>query len=231
MNEMMYRCPYCRKNFRVGEDSNEYLVPCPHCGQELDLTELEWKVQSPELSGIVIEETITEIRPGTESDPAAKAIQNAIDGASMVAGNVAAAGLRTFRKIQDSFFQKKASSEESTRPTTPGSRPALGVAFAPAHADPVEAAAMKEKNAKSPTYAGYAEARAAFAEQRFAEVIAIFRRAAAKGDRDAMLALSGCLLKGLGGRPDLLSARLWQSRAKATVAEVEAVLRALYPNN
>ena len=41
MNELTYRCPHCRKNFRVGEDSDAYLVPCPHCGFELDLTELD----------------------------------------------------------------------------------------------------------------------------------------------------------------------------------------------
>lgn len=228
MNELTYRCPRCGESIRVGEDSDDYLVPCPHCGMELDLTELEPEMPSSALSGVFIEETVTEIRPGTKPDLAAKAIQNAIVDASMVAGNVAAAGLRTFRKIQGSFSSKNTSAAGSNGPVL-GSGLVLGAAFAPARADPVEAAAVKAAAPKPPAGASFAEARSAFSERRFAEAVAIFRKAAAKGDRDAMLALAGCLLKGVGGRPDLLSARLWQSRAKATAAEVEAALRALGP--
>ncbi len=227
MNDLTYRCPHCGESIHVDEDSDDYLVPCPHCGTELDLTELEPEAPPTALSGVSIEETVTEIRPGTGPDPAAKAIQNAIAGASAAAGNVAAAGLRTFRKIQGSFSARNPSAAGSKCPPAPGSGLSLGAAFAPARADPVETAAVKAAATKPPAGAGFAEARAAFAARRFAEAVAIFRQTAAKGDRDAMLALAGCLLKGVGGRPDLLSARLWQSRAKATASEVEAALRAL----
>jgi hypothetical protein len=35
------RCPYCEVNLFVSEDSEEYLVACPGCGKQLDLTELK----------------------------------------------------------------------------------------------------------------------------------------------------------------------------------------------
>lgn len=72
------------------------------------------------------------------------------------------------------------------------------------------------------------EARQSFAEGRFGEAMAIFRRIAAEGNRDAMIMLSGCLFKGIGCRqPDPVSARFWQRRAKATDADVELALRVL----
>lgn len=72
------------------------------------------------------------------------------------------------------------------------------------------------------------EARQSFAADRFGDVMAIFRRIAAKGNRDAMIMLSGCLLKGIGCRqPDFVSARFWQRRAKAIDADVELALKAL----
>lgn len=72
------------------------------------------------------------------------------------------------------------------------------------------------------------EARQSFAAGRFGDVMAIFRRIAAKGNSDAMIMLSGCLLKGIGCRqPDIVSARFWQRRAKATDADVKLALKAL----
>ena len=39
--DLVFRCPQCGKPVSVGEDTDEYLVSCPCCGAELDLTELE----------------------------------------------------------------------------------------------------------------------------------------------------------------------------------------------
>lgn len=36
-----YLCPNCGTRVEVPEDSGEYLVDCPGCGSQLDLTELE----------------------------------------------------------------------------------------------------------------------------------------------------------------------------------------------
>ena len=39
-DSLTYACPHCKKRFSVPEDSEEYLVACPGCGKQLDLTEL-----------------------------------------------------------------------------------------------------------------------------------------------------------------------------------------------
>lgn len=39
-DSLHYACPHCGKPFSVDEASEEYLVPCPGCGERLDLTEL-----------------------------------------------------------------------------------------------------------------------------------------------------------------------------------------------
>ena len=40
-NSIRYLCPNCGTCFEVPEDSDDYLVDCPGCGNQLDLTELE----------------------------------------------------------------------------------------------------------------------------------------------------------------------------------------------
>lgn len=40
-DSLHYACPHCGKPFFVDEASEEYLVPCPGCGERLDLTELD----------------------------------------------------------------------------------------------------------------------------------------------------------------------------------------------
>ena len=224
---LSYRCPHCGETLLINEDSDDYLISCPVCGTQLDLTELEPESTDSTFAGVAIEETVTEVRPGTGQDPAAKTIQDAIAKTSAVAGNVAAAGLRTFRKLQGSFARSMAPSIAPKRPVVSGSALTLGAAFAPARKDPVEMSIAKTVTVKPPVGAGFQEACAAFSEGRFADAVAIFRQAAGNGNRDAMLALAGCLLKGIGGRPDLLSARLWQSRARATASDVEATLQSL----
>lgn len=39
-DSLSYACPHCRTRFSVAEDSEEYMVACPACGKQLDLTEL-----------------------------------------------------------------------------------------------------------------------------------------------------------------------------------------------
>lgn len=56
------------------------------------------------------------------------------------------------------------------------------------------------------------------------------RRAASRGERNAMLALAGCLLKGIGCTPDEFSSLFWQSRANAGADEMTSVLRILDPH-
>lgn len=40
-NATVFRCPECGSLFSCDDDSEEYLVECPKCGTQLDLTELE----------------------------------------------------------------------------------------------------------------------------------------------------------------------------------------------
>ena len=233
-NAIHYCCPHCRGSFPVGEDSEEYLIPCPRCGQTLDLTELEpigLDTEAPpkeSVAGLVIEESITEVRPGGVADPTAKAIENAILSASASAGNAAAAGLRVFRRIRHAFSP---STTSSPLDCSSASKPATirRAAFVPSKTSPGKTVKAPVVVPRPPVGASMEDGRTAFREGRVEEGVAIFRRAAGKGDRTAMMALSGCLLKGVGTPPDKLAAQLWQSKAGATPAEVEEVFRSFTP--
>lgn len=233
-NAIHYCCPHCSGSFPVGEDSEEYLIPCPHCGQTLDLTELEPvgpdAEESPRerFAGVDIDEGITDVRPGGAPDPTAKAIENAILSASASAGNAAAAGLRVFRRIRRAFSPSTTSSPLDCSSASK-SATIQCAAFVPSKTAP-------GKTVKDPVVVPHPSVGArmedgltAFREGRAEEAVAIFRRAAGKGDRTAMMALAGCLLKGVGTPPDRLAAQLWQSKAGATPAEVEEVFRSFTP--
>lgn len=229
-----YSCPHCGNRFPVEDDSEEYIVPCPGCGQSLDLTELE--PAGPEtgcppqesFAGLTIEETITEVRPGAAPDPTARAIDNAIRTASASVGNTAAAGLRAFRRIRSALSPSTTSSPLDCSSASK-SATIQCAAFVPSKTAP-------GKTVKDPVVVPHPSVGArmedgltAFREGRVEEAVAIFRRAAGKGDRTAMMALAGCLLKGVGTPPDRLAAQLWQSKAGATPAEVEEVFRSFTP--
>lgn len=239
---LIYRCPHCSEGFAVEDDSDAYLVQCPSCGKTIDLTELEpeaMPLEAPQettFGGLTIEETIRDVRAGSAPDPAAKAIENAISSASAAAGNVAAMGLRTFRRIQASLGKADtvASCAEAPAESLP---PEVRMGFSP-----VESHAGRS-DAAPPASLVFEDWTAAFRAGRYAAAIAIsqktgpkgalaecrqkVRRAAASGDRDAMLALAGSLLRGIGCPADSISAKFWQNRAKASSAEFAGVLKIL----
>ncbi|MBR1608206.1 MAG: hypothetical protein IJ678_01150 [Kiritimatiellae bacterium] len=257
MDELTYLCPHCGAAFGVGDDSEEYLVSCPGCGKTVDLTELEPEPENraapetPSAGGedcIDIDEVVFESGGSAKPDPPAVAVQSAIQSAAATASVIAAAGLRSFRTLARKFGSLQASKTPASpnrivlkqpnpqpieiRPVpadTPSkSALALASSFAPATADASESVLVAPPPAVTSSAAATAGAGfAAFAEGRRAEGVAAFRDAAKRGDREAMIALSACLLRGIECRPDLLSARLWQNRAKATQSDIDAMLRTL----